>query len=172
MPAERGLRAGRAHALIDFDRAAPGRPVWDLAMTARFRVPLLDPAPAGEGGDWERTAARRLRVLADAYGLSRPERAELPRAVEDTTAAGRAFVARRVADGHPGYARLLAGQGGWERWDRLRAWPADRREAFTSALPEPCAQAATEPGAAPAAARPGAGPGGAAPTAGPAADGR
>ncbi len=33
------LRDGRAAALIDFDMAAPGRPVWDFAMTARYWVP-------------------------------------------------------------------------------------------------------------------------------------
>ncbi|GGU08398.1 hypothetical protein GCM10010244_38120 [Streptomyces coeruleorubidus] len=27
---------GRAAALIDFDLAAPGRPLWDIAITARY----------------------------------------------------------------------------------------------------------------------------------------
>lgn len=128
------FRGGRAVALIDFDQAAPGRPVWDLAMTARFWVPMLDPETArtdyGAGTD----VPARLRLLADAYGLGPSERACLPRLIEQATDAGRAFVARRVAGGDPTYLRALAERGGWERWDRLQTWLAQRRETFTAAL--------------------------------------
>ncbi|MFF8986323.1 HAD-IA family hydrolase [Streptomyces globisporus] len=34
------FRDGRAAALIDFDLAAPGRPVWDVAMAARHWAPM------------------------------------------------------------------------------------------------------------------------------------
>lgn len=40
------FRDGQAAALIDFDLAAPGRPLWDVAMTARYWVPMLDAASA------------------------------------------------------------------------------------------------------------------------------
>ncbi|MGW2643110.1 aminoglycoside phosphotransferase family protein [Streptomyces sp. NPDC001348] len=42
------FRDGRAVALIDFDLAAPGRPLWDVAMTARYWVPILDPGSAAD----------------------------------------------------------------------------------------------------------------------------
>ncbi|MFJ3663533.1 phosphotransferase [Streptomyces sp. NPDC090119] len=128
------FREGRAAALIDFDMAAPGRPLWDVAMTARYWVPMLDPASAAVTYPVGLDAPARLRVLADGYGLSAGERAELPGVIEQATEVCRAFVTRRVAEGDPGYLRALADRGGWERWDRLRTWLADHRETFTAAL--------------------------------------
>lgn len=128
------FRAGRAAALIDFDLAAPGRPLWDIAMTARYWVPMLDPASAAALHPSGLDAPARLRILADGYGLSAGDRAELPGVIEQATEVCRAFVARRVADGDPGYLRALAERGGWERWDRVRTWLADHRETFTDAL--------------------------------------
>ncbi|MFE5206911.1 phosphotransferase [Streptomyces sp. NPDC056600] len=128
------LREGRAAALIDFDMAAPGRPLWDLAMTARYWVPMLDPTSAAAYYPRGLDAPARLRVLADGYGLSPRERAELPAVVEQATNVCRTFVARRVADGDRVFVEALAERGGWERWDRLQAWLSDHRETFTTAL--------------------------------------
>lgn len=54
-------------------------------MTARYWVPMLDPASAAtvypEGLD----APARLRILADSYGLSLQDRAELPGVIEQAT---------------------------------------------------------------------------------------
>lgn len=130
------FRDGRAAGLIDFDLAAPGRPVWDVAMAARYWVPMLDPVsaaalyPAVAGSD----ASTRLRILVDGYGLPPEERAGLPGVIERATEVCRASVARRVADGDPVSLRALADRGGWERWDRVRAWSAGHREGFTAAL--------------------------------------
>ncbi|MET8769573.1 phosphotransferase [Streptomyces sp. NPDC004658] len=128
------FRDGRAVALIDFDMAAPGRPLWDLAMTARYWVPMLDPRSAAAVHPSGLDAPARLRILADGYGLSAGDRAELPGVIEQATEVCRAFVARRVADGDPVYLQALAERGGWERWDRVRTWLVDHREAFTAAL--------------------------------------
>jgi aminoglycoside phosphotransferase (APT) family kinase protein len=128
------FRDGRAAALIDFDMAAPGRPVWDVAMAARYWVPMLDPASAVALHPAGLDAPARLRILADGYGLSPQERAELPAVVEQATDVCRAFVAGRVADGDPGYLQALAERGGWERWDRMQAWLTAHRETFTGAL--------------------------------------
>ncbi|KUO03584.1 phosphotransferase [Streptomyces caeruleatus] len=128
------FRDGRAIALIDFDLAAPGRPLWDVAMTARYWVPMLDPASAAGFYPAGLDAPARLRILADGYGLSPRDRAGLPGVVEQATEVCRAFVARRVADGDAVYVRALAERGGWERWDRVRTWLAERRETFTAAL--------------------------------------
>ncbi|MFJ4007872.1 phosphotransferase [Streptomyces sp. NPDC090023] len=128
------FRGGRAVALIDFDMAAPGRPLWDVAMTARYWVPMLDPASAATAYPAGLDAPARLRVLADGYGLSARDRAELPGVIEQATEVCRDFVTRRVAEGDPGYLQALADRGGWERWDRLRTWLADHRETFTAAL--------------------------------------
>ncbi|TWV44412.1 phosphotransferase [Streptomyces misionensis] len=128
------FRDGRAAALIDFDLAAPGRPLWDLAMTARYWVPMLDPRSASALHPCGLDAPARLRILADGYGLSRGERADLPGVVEQATEVCRAFVARRVADGDPVFLQALAERGGWQRWDRVRTWLADHRTTFTAAL--------------------------------------
>ncbi|MGW2473406.1 phosphotransferase [Streptomyces sp. NPDC001665] len=128
------FRDGRAAALIDFDRAAPGRPLWDLAMTARYWAPMLDPGSAAVLYPPGLDAAVRLRILADGYGLPAADRAELPGVIEQATEVCRAFVARRVADGDPVYVRALAERGGWERWDRVQTWLVDHRRTFTAAL--------------------------------------
>ncbi|MGW3688803.1 phosphotransferase [Streptomyces sp. NPDC005125] len=128
------FRDGRAAALIDFDLAAPGRPLWDVAMAARYWVPMLDPVSAAALYPAGLDARAWLRILADGYGLSAGERAELPGVIEQATEICRAFVARRVADGDPVYLQALADRGGWERWDRMQAWLTDHRETFTVAL--------------------------------------
>ncbi|MFH8804615.1 aminoglycoside phosphotransferase family protein [Streptomyces sp. NPDC017936] len=128
------FRAGRAAALIDFDLAAPGRPLWDIAMTARYWVPMLDPGSAAAPYPFGLDAPARLRILADSYGLSAGERAELPGVIEQATEVCRAFVARRVADGDPVRLQALAERGGWERWDRTQTWLVEHRKTFTAAL--------------------------------------
>ncbi|WP_333771666.1 phosphotransferase enzyme family protein [Streptomyces sp. IBSBF 2435] len=130
------FRGGRAVALIDFDLAAPGRPLWDVAMTARYWVPMLDPASATARYPCGLDQLGRLRLLADAYGLTPAERAELPAVIEQATAAGRAFVERRVADGDPGYVEAVARRGGWARWDRMQEWLVAHRNAYAAALTE------------------------------------
>ncbi|MFJ6611597.1 phosphotransferase enzyme family protein [Streptomyces sp. NPDC091289] len=119
------FRGGRAAALIDFDLAAPGRPVWDVAMAARYWVPMrgragLDPP-------------HRLRVLADGYGLGRADRAALPRVIERATAVCRAFVERRVERGDPAYTAVYD-VSGRAVWDRHQSWLVDHRRALTAAL--------------------------------------
>ncbi|MFF4574554.1 phosphotransferase [Streptomyces sp. NPDC001410] len=128
------FRDGRAAALIDFDLAAPGRPLWDVAMTARYWVPMLDPESASALYPAGLDAPARLRILADGYGLSERERVELPGVVEQATETSRAFVARRVADGDRAYLRMLAERGGWQRWDRIQDRLVANRDRFTAAL--------------------------------------
>ncbi|MFD5969812.1 phosphotransferase [Streptomyces sp. NPDC060311] len=128
------FRDGRAAAVIDFDVAAPGRALWDVAMTARYWVPMLDPGSAAALYPPGLDAAARLRMLADSYGLSSNDRAELPGVIEQATEVCRAFVARRVAGGDPVHLQAWAERGGWERWDRMQTWLVDHRKTFTAAL--------------------------------------
>ncbi|MFE7484242.1 phosphotransferase [Streptomyces sp. NPDC057552] len=128
------FRDGRAAALIDFDLAAPGRPLWDIAMAARYWVPMVDPVSASALHPAGLDAPTRLRVLADGYGLSPQERAELPGVIEQATAVCRAFVAGRVADGDPVYTEALTEHGGWQRWDRAQKWLAAHHDVFAAAL--------------------------------------
>ncbi len=56
--------------LIDWDTAAPGSRLWDLAYAAHGFIPL---APATTPS----LAGRLLVALADGYGLTQPQRTEL-----------------------------------------------------------------------------------------------
>ncbi|WP_331760270.1 aminoglycoside phosphotransferase family protein (plasmid) [Streptomyces sp. NBC_01471] len=128
------FRDGRATALIDFDLAAPGRPLWDVAMAARYWVPMLDPESAAALHPAGLDVPKRLRLLADSYGLSRQQRAELPGVIEQATASCRAFVADRVAGGDPVYTQVLSQRDGWRRWDRVQEWLVAHREVFMTTL--------------------------------------
>lgn len=66
------LVAGAEWVFIDWDAAAPGSRLWDLAYAAHGFVPLsANPA-------WRRPdAGHRLRVLVDAYDLAESERRSL-----------------------------------------------------------------------------------------------
>ncbi|MFI6873202.1 phosphotransferase [Streptomyces sp. NPDC050400] len=129
------FRAGRAAALIDFDMAAPGRPVWDVAITARYWAPMLDPeSAAARRFPPDLDPAHRLKVLADAYDLSPADRAALPALIEQATQGARAFVARRLAEHAPAFTEAHETRGGWPSWDRLQTWLAERRGEFEAAL--------------------------------------
>lgn len=64
-------------AIIDWDGAAPGRRVWDLGYAAWRLVPLHRPAYAEPLGWPPLDRARRLRLFADAYGMSHDDRDQL-----------------------------------------------------------------------------------------------
>ncbi|WP_446725012.1 hypothetical protein [Nocardiopsis sp. N85] len=131
------FRDRRAAALIDFDLAAPGRPIWDVAALAHHMGPTLPPE-AATGRVWEDLdTARRLCLIADSYGLAGRERALLPQTVEEYLAVARVFVAGRVAAGDAGFVDALEHGGGWARWDRRRDWPSDRRSGLVRALTAP-----------------------------------
>lgn len=61
---------GRLRGLIDWDFAAPGTPLWEVAFMAWQWAPLHHPALAELLG-WTQpdAVARRVRLLCDAYGL-------------------------------------------------------------------------------------------------------
>jgi phosphotransferase family enzyme len=124
------FREGNARAIIDFDFAAPGRPVWDLAMTAWYWVPMRDL----EVQERELDPYRRLRLLADAYGLTDDERPGFMTVMEEAVGVCRTFVAARVDRGERPFVERLEHHGGWSRWDRIQAWLADRHDQFTEAL--------------------------------------
>jgi Phosphotransferase enzyme family len=128
------FRDGIAVALIDFEFAAPGRPVYDLAQLARLCVPIDDDFDQARLG-W-RLADRpaRLRLVADAYGLDRDGRAALLAAIDDAIARIEAAVRRGVDAGDPNAVTLWDRTGGSARFDRRRRWWADHHEQFAAAL--------------------------------------
>jgi Ser/Thr protein kinase RdoA (MazF antagonist) len=100
------FRNGVPVAFIDFDMAAPGRPLWDVAIAAHEWCPLK----AGSTDD----AVRRFGVLARAYGIADAQ--EFVAVVFEEWDNMAANIRREVA----------AGNRVWiENWDEGRA-AADR----------------------------------------------
>ena len=128
------FRQGEAVALLDFDFAAPGRPLYDLAQFARMCVPVDDPTSAADLGWHETDKPARLRVVADAYGLSERERLEFHAVLGATIDRGGEFVLRRVEAGDRNFIQMWDQIGGMERFDRRRRWWDERAVDFAAAL--------------------------------------
>jgi hypothetical protein len=126
-------RNGQAIALLDFDFAAPGRRVFDLASLARMCVPIETDEDAARTGRGGLDPFARLRVAADAYDLP-PDRHELVDVLEQQFAQGGAFVRRRVEAGEPAFVEMWTMMGGQERFERRQAWFATNRQRFLDAL--------------------------------------
>ncbi len=128
------FRDGIAVALLDFEFAAPGRPVYDLAHLARFCVPIDDGFDQARLGWRPADQPARLRLVADAYGLGYDGRAELLTAMNDAIDRIEVAVRRSVEAGDANALALWNRTGGSERFDRRRRWWMDRRDEFAAAL--------------------------------------
>jgi phosphotransferase family enzyme len=128
------FRDGIAVALLDFEFAAPGRPVYDVAHLTRLCVPIENEYDQARLG-WrpaERTA--RLRLVADAYGLDQDGRAELLTAIDEAIDRVAAAVRRSVDAGDPHAVAMWKRTGGRERYDRRRRWWTEHHDQFAAAL--------------------------------------
>ncbi|MGW6282123.1 phosphotransferase [Kribbella sp. NPDC055071] len=128
------FRDGIAVALLDFEFAAPGRPVYDLAHLARLCVPIEDDFDQYRIGWRPADRPARLRLIADAYGLGRDGRAELLTAINDALARIEAAARRSIAAGGPDTVAMMNRRGGIEKFDRRRRWWADHYDRFAAAL--------------------------------------
>jgi thiamine kinase-like enzyme len=128
------FRDGAAVALLDFDFAAPGRPVYDLAQFARMCVPVDDEVNAARLGWRPADKPARFRLVADAYGLDADGRQELVAVMDVSIARGGQFVRDRVEAGDPNFIEMWEAMGGMERFDRRRRWWDGERRAFVTAL--------------------------------------
>lgn len=128
------FRSGRAVALLDFEFAAPGRGVWDVAALASMCIPLDTPEDATRTGRGHLDPVPRLGVVADAYGLDVDERLELLEVLDERMANGGVFVRRRVEAGEQAFIDMWEAMGGQARYDRRRDWFSSQRPAFAAAL--------------------------------------
>lgn len=125
------FRDGHAVALIDFDLAAPGSAVWDVAAAARLWAPLRAPADTVDvrGG----RELHRLRLFVDAYGLDDAGRSGFVAALR----ASHEWMCRIVRDGAargvPGFAEYWTPEA-VARAARARVWFERNGDAITSAL--------------------------------------
>jgi len=128
------FRDGVAIGLLDFDFAAPGRPLYDLAQFARMCVPIDDELSAERLGWNISDNPARLRTVTDAYGLAAEARHDLIDILDRSMNRGQDFVRRRVAAGDSNFIRMLEEMGGIERYERRRRWWESRRTEFVAAL--------------------------------------
>ena len=125
------FRDGQAVALIDFDLAAPGSRLWDVACAARLWVPLR-PDSAIDDARRGRTLAR-LRLFVDSYGVPARDRPRLVEAVRHNHEWFRELIRTHVEGGHAGFAERQNPEAR-ERARRFREWFADNEEAMRAAL--------------------------------------
>lgn len=114
------FRGGLAVAFLDFEFAAPGRPVYDVAQLARLCVPIEDELDQERMGWKPADEPARLRLIADEYGLDRSGRAALLEAL------GTAL--DRIE------AVAVHGSLGLEKYDRRRTWWLRHRARFATVL--------------------------------------
>jgi hypothetical protein len=90
------FREGQPVALIDFDFAAVGDPLEDVAYMAWSWCISSKPTRGGAARQ-----ARQVRVLADAYGLSEDQRGRLVSAIEERFVRNERFCVERAKNGPP-----------------------------------------------------------------------
>ena len=128
------FRDGEAIGLLDFDFAAPGRPIYDLAALALMCVPIDDDLSAERRGWAAALRPTRLRLVADIYGLNDSGRVQVLDHLDQLMQRGGGFVQRRVEAGDPNFIRIFHEIGGMERYDRRRRWWEMNRATFADAL--------------------------------------
>jgi hypothetical protein len=129
------FRDGVAVALLDFEFAAPGRPVYDLAHLARLWVPIDDDVDRARLGWRPADRPARLRLVADAYGLDGDGRAELLAAIDDALDRIESATRRMLAAAaDPTAVARWASTGGPAKHTRRRHWWTAHHAAFTAAL--------------------------------------
>ena len=125
---DNAIRTPSGLVLVDWDLAAPGTRVWDVAWAAYRWVPLYDDATCARL-DIPVPDRGRLRLLVDAYGLdaadraawfrpsrrvssasSRPHGPGAPRAGPVGSMSGATLAA---ASGGPGWPTCVASAGAW-----------------------------------------------------------
>jgi len=128
------FRNGIAVALIDFEFAAPGRPVYDLAQLARLCVPIEDNYDQTRMGWKPADRGARLRLVADAYGLDQNGRKELLGAMDNAIDRIEATARRNLKEGGAHATAVVEKTGGIGKYDRRREWWIRHHDKFAASL--------------------------------------
>src|SRR4051812_20472339 len=107
---------GRPVALIDFDLAAPGSAVWDVACAVRLWAPLREEVDVPHGRSLE-----RLRMFLDAYALPVAERGRVIDAMVEAHDWCYTIVRGALRRGHEPFERMWRA-GGEAKAARTRTW--------------------------------------------------
>ncbi|WP_338201313.1 phosphotransferase [Candidatus Nephthysia bennettiae] len=115
-------------AFIDWDVAAPGGRLWDLAYALHGFVPL-----SGDPGWLRLDQRRRLRAFVDAYELDEPGRRELVPMLGRRARSMHDFLEAAAAEGREPWARLWR-QGHGATWRQDSEYIEQRSALWETAL--------------------------------------
>lgn len=125
------FRDGLAVALIDFDLAAPGSAVWDVAAAVRLWAPLREVIELQD--DRRGRVLTRFRRFVDTYGLTDAEREKLPAAVSANHDWCYRIVEVAVHQGHDAFTQFWR-EGGALNAEHRREWYAQNAAVLRAAL--------------------------------------
>ena len=126
------VRTTRHLVIIDWDLAAPGTRLWDVAWAAYRWVPLYDAATCARL-DIPVPDVARLRLLVDAYGLEAPDRADLLPTLEARLECLIATARAWGTQGRPGWVDVWRDTGG-RQWQAGLSYVRSQRGAWEQAL--------------------------------------
>jgi Ser/Thr protein kinase RdoA (MazF antagonist) len=119
------VRSARGWVLIDWDHAAPGSRLWELAYAAQSMAGMRPDRDARE-------SAARLRVFADGYGLDGPGREDLAPLLARRARAMCDLLRDGARDGRQPWARLWAQDGPY--WTATAGYLAANQARWLAAL--------------------------------------
>ncbi len=120
------IRDGDTWTFIDWDAAAPGTRLWDLAYVAQTFAPLVAGGDPGVDGP-------RLRAVTDGYGLDAAGRAALPELLVARTRAMFDLLAEGSRTGTQPWSRLWA-EGHGVHWGGAADYLAAQLPVWRSVL--------------------------------------
>jgi hypothetical protein len=129
---DNAIRTADGLVLIDWDLAAPGTRLWDVAWAAYRWVPLYDAATCSRL-DIPFPDIARLRVLADSYGLDADARAALLTTVEARLECLIATARTWCSQGRPGWVEVWRDTGG-RQWQSGLDYVRSQRGAWEQKL--------------------------------------
>lgn len=122
---------GQAAAMIDFDYAAPGSHLWDVAATARMWIHAAVPPEDRMDGALD---PRRFGVFAKAYGVAPAEAEDLVDTLFLRDDVGFSWVRAQVEAGEPAFVEMWEAAGGLERRSEERPWLERNRSLLIDAV--------------------------------------
>jgi Phosphotransferase enzyme family len=126
------FRDGRVIALIDFDMAAPGRPLWDVAIAAQEWAPLSAPEARRDPRDLDGVA--RFRRFARAYGVEPDRATQLVDLIFAEREQALAHIRSEIAAGNHSWVDHWRESRGEERAQADDAWLEQHRDALVDAI--------------------------------------
>lgn len=127
------FRDGRVVALIDFAMAAPGRPLWDVAIAAQEWAPLHAPGARLDHPD-VLDGVRRTGLLARAYGVEPQQAEQFLDVIDEERRHQLEHVREQAAAGREPWATFWRETDGEGRAAADESWLRKQRAALIAAI--------------------------------------